>query len=90
MYKRQVIAAACNLLDPALVIIGGGLSLAFDKFLPSLDSTMQKEHYHLEHYRDLLDIVPTALGYNGGLYGAASVALLGLETDASKKLGYRG
>lgn len=89
-YIGKVIAAACNLLDPALVIIGGGLSLAFDKFFPSLDSTMKKEHYQLERYRDLLDIVPTALGYNSGLYGAAAAALLGLETDASKKLGYRG
>ncbi len=89
-YLGKVIAAACNLLDPARVVIGGGLSLTFDLFWPSLDRTMKHEHYLLEAYSDLVSIEPTVLGYEGGLYGAATVGFLGLEPDPGRRLGYRG
>lgn len=89
-YLGKVIAAACNLLDPRKVVIGGGLSLAFPYYRESLEQTMQKQHYMLEEYTKLVTVEPTCLGYHGGLIGAATVASLGLLPEGSKKLGYRG
>lgn len=89
-YLGKVIASACNLLDPEKVIIGGGLSLAFDCYENALDRTLQEQHYGGEDYTKLFLVEPTKLGYDGGLYGAVSIAKLGMEADPAKKMGYRG
>ena len=73
----RAIAAACNLLNPSKVIIGGGISLAFDLFEASLWDTLRQYIYWNANQQ--LTIQPTALGYNGGLLGAAAVAVCGLE-----------
>ena len=59
------------------MIIGGGISLAFDLFEGSLWDTLRQYIYWNANRQ--LTIQPTALGYNGGLLGAAAVAVCGLE-----------
>lgn len=89
-YLGKVIASACNLLDPEKVIIGGGLSLAFDCYEDALVRTLKKQHYGGVDYTELFLVEPTRLGYHGGLYGAVSAAKLGMEPDPAKRMGYRG
>lgn len=76
-YLGQVIAASVNLLNPAKIVLGGGISLAFDLFGPALIQKVEEQIYHKANPG--LTIVPTALGYNGGLCGAAAVAFRGME-----------
>jgi glucokinase len=74
-YLGKVIAVACNLLNPARVIIGGGVSLSFPIFEKHLLKDVQRFIY--ESANKELKIMPSALGYNGGLLGAAAVAVCG-------------
>lgn len=71
MYLGKIIATACNLLNPAKVILGGGVSLAFSLFENSLRETVNKHLYRSANPN--LQILPTPLGYDGGLLGAAAV-----------------
>lgn len=89
-YLGKVIASACNLLDPGKVIIGGGLSLAFDCYEAALVRTLEEQHYKGADYTKLFSVEPTKLGYDGGLYGAVSAAKLGMEPDERKRMGYAG
>ncbi len=74
MYLGKVIAAACNLLSPAKVILGGGVSLAFPLFEAALWETVHKHLYRAANPG--LQIMPTPLGYDGGLLGAAAVGFM--------------
>ena len=78
------------MLDPEKVIIGGGLSLAYDCYKDALNEALQKYHYRGPDYKELFTVEATPLGYNGGLYGAASVAILGLRKEPNNRCGYRG
>jgi glucokinase len=73
----SVIAKAVNLLNPQKVVIGGGISLAFDLFGSSLRETVASETY--TNANPDLEILPTPLGYLAGLYGAAAVAITQTE-----------
>lgn len=73
-----VIAKAVNLLNPRKVVIGGGVSLAFDLFGPSLDATVASQIYR--NANPDVEILPTPLGYMAGLYGAAAIAVSRTET----------
>ncbi len=74
MYLGKIIATACNLLNPAKVILGGGVSLAFSLFEASLWETVNKHLYRTANPG--LQILPTPLGYDGGLLGAAAVGFM--------------
>ena len=78
-YLGKVIAAACNLLDFRKVVIGGGLSLAFKYYRQALEETVRKNTFVRENAG--LEIVPTILGYDGALMGAATLAIRGLERN---------
>ena len=45
LYLGRVIGAAVNLLNPRKVVIGGGVSLGFDLFWPSLERTLKTHVY---------------------------------------------
>ena len=64
------VAFLCNLLDPAAVIVGGGLGLAgglyWDAFVEATRS-----HIYADDTR-MLPILPAALGGDAGLIGAAA------------------
>ncbi len=76
-YLGRVIAAAVNLLNPERIVIGGGVSLAFDLFESSLVKTVRK--YTFEKANPRIDIRPTPLGYEAGLYSAAAIAIIKTE-----------
>ena len=71
LYLGRVIGAAVNLLNPQKVVIGGGVSLSFDLFRPSLEKTLAAHVYGAAN--PCFTVEPTALGYNAGLLGAASL-----------------
>jgi glucokinase len=74
-YLGRMIGMAVNLLSPDLVIIGGGLSLAFDLFQSSLEQTVSAHVYQAANPG--LRLAATPLGYQGGLLGAAALAICG-------------
>jgi glucokinase len=84
VYLGRMIGMAANLLSPDLVVVGGGLSLAFDLFGPSLEETMWTHVYKAANPN--LRVAPTPLGYQGGLLGAAALAVCG----KARRFGYHG
>lgn len=58
-----------NLLDPELVVLGGGLGVAEGPFRAPLERSV-RDHIWSDRHRDL-PIVGSALGSKGGLFGAA-------------------
>ena len=69
------------MLDIERVVIGGGISLSFELFRDSLEKNLYVQKY----WRDGdFSVVPTVLGYEGALIGAATVALLGIGEKLSR------
>lgn len=81
-YLGKAIALIQNVLDVKKVIIGGGLSLAFSLFETNMNKTVEAQTYKRDY--PSLEIVPTPLGYEGALYGAATLAILGTENKMNK------
>lgn len=71
-YLGRAIAWVFNLLNLPVVVLGGGISLAFDLFSPSLHQALEHRVFARANPSPL--VRPTPLGYNGGLYGAAALA----------------
>ena len=76
-YLGRVIAVAVNLLNPKRIVIGGGVSLAFDLFKDSLWRTLREQIY--AYANPDFDVLPTPLGYHAGLYSAAAIAITRME-----------
>ncbi len=64
------ITSLLHLYSPEIVIIGGGLSNAFDQLHPGIDTYIQKNA--MLAFKDV-PVVKAALGGNSGLIGAASM-----------------
>ncbi|MDO4493544.1 MAG: ROK family protein [Clostridia bacterium] len=77
-YLGRIIAVAANLMNPEKVIIGGGISLAFGLFYPSLKATVDAQCYADPNHP--LELLATPLAYDGGLLAAAALAF----TEARK------
>ncbi|MDR2050086.1 MAG: ROK family protein [Treponema sp.] len=75
LYLGRAIGAAVNLLSPAMVIIGGGLSLDFDLFKSPLEKSLAAHMYQNANPGLVLRASP--LGYNAGLLGAAALGFAG-------------
>ncbi|MBE0600588.1 MAG: ROK family protein [Firmicutes bacterium] len=84
VYLGRAIGMAVNLLNPQRVVIGGGLSLAFDLYAQELLQTVSSHIYQTANPD--LTIVPSTLGGLGGLYGAAATAVCGTY----QRYGYKG
>jgi len=69
------IAAAVNLVNPEMVVIGGGVSQAGEALLQPMRATVSRLAV-AESLKDLRIVVGT-LGQRGGLLGAAALALSG-------------
>lgn len=78
-YLGQVIATGVNLLNPKRVVIGGGVSLAFDLYADSLKRTLREQTYQTANPE--VDVLPTPLGYEAGLYSAAAIAITQHKTE---------
>jgi glucokinase len=72
-YLGRGLSWAVNLLNPAKVVLGGGLSLAFDLFGPALLETLGRAVYRTAN--PSVAVEPTRLGYEGALLGAAAVCI---------------
>ena len=84
-YLGQVLAIAVNLLNPCCIVIGGGVALSFDLFAPALRHTLQERIY--TYANPNITIMPTPLGYDAGLYGAAAIAMMNHQIiEAKEKL----
>ncbi len=67
------IAAAINLLDPELFVIGGGVGMSLDLLLPAI--TRELPHRCIGTNFFDCSVVPTALGYDAALIGAATLVI---------------
>lgn len=67
------IASVCAVLDPRLVIIGGGVSAAGDLLLEPARASFAR-HLIGRGYRPAPEIVLAALGNDAGVVGAAAIA----------------
>ena len=74
LYLGRAIGAAVNLLNPEKAVIGGGVSLSFDLFEPSLKKTLDTHVYR--NANPGLAVEPSILGYNAALLGAASLCFV--------------
>lgn len=72
-YLGRALSTAVNLLNPECVVIGGGISLAFDLFEDSLLQTLHEHIYHSANPH--ITVRPTPLGYDAGLYSGAAIAI---------------
>ncbi|BDU49867.1 ROK family protein [Haliovirga abyssi] len=64
-----------NILNPEIVVIGGGVSLAGDILFNKLNKALEKDT--LKVSLDAVKIVPAKLGNSAGLVGAAALIVLG-------------
>lgn len=75
----RILAMEINLLNPAKVVLGGGVSLAYDLFGPELERTVAEQVYHGANPD--YTIGPTPLGELAGLYGGAAIAVCRIEEE---------
>ena len=71
------IGSLVNIFNPELVVIGGGFAAAGDALLDHARERVQREA--LEPARDLVRIVPAALGAEAGVVGAGLIAFEALD-----------
>ncbi len=71
-YLGTAIANAVNLIDPAVVVVGGGVAELGEVLMSPL-----RKHYraHVLAPERQASVVPAALGYDAGVIGAAAVAM---------------
>ena len=74
-YIGQALAIFVHLLNPSVVIFGGGVSLSGKFLLEPVKASLQK-HVMDASYLHELTIVTAALGDNAGLMGALALGLL--------------
>jgi glucokinase len=77
IYLGRAIGAAVNLLSPAMVIIGGGVSLDFELFRPALEKSLAAHMY--QNANPGLVLAASPLGQNAGLLGAAALAQIPMQ-----------
>lgn len=76
-YLGWALAIAANLIDPRVIVIGGGVAQLGDIYLQP--AAQRYRELAMDYVRDV-PIVPAALGYDAGVIGAAAVAMLALTT----------
>ena len=68
------IASLVTIFDPDLVVVGGGVAATGDLLLAPARASFDR-YVHGRGHRDLPPVVPTRLGDDAGLVGAATLAL---------------
>jgi len=76
-YLGKAIAVAANITNPQKVVLGGGVSMAFDLFEEEMKNTVLKMVYNFANSG--LIIERTGLGYEAALLGAAALAFRGVR-----------
>ena len=77
-YIGTAIAAAVNVINVPLVVVGGGISMDYDLFCGEMEKTVQKKIYQTAN-KNLL-IKRTRLGYHASLLGAAANCLYQMQS----------
>jgi glucokinase len=72
------IVGVIHALDPDVIVLGGGMTRELDLFLPGINEVLQKRAIRLPEGRSL--IAKGQLGDDGGLLGAAAMALEASQT----------
>jgi glucokinase len=75
-YLGVAVAAVCNVLDPELVVVGGGVSEGNPPYLQAAEEALRE--YGTPPVAAGTRLLPAALGYEAGVIGAAAVALQAL------------
>lgn len=73
-YLGKAISYAVNLLNPVKIVLGGGISMEIDLFLPEIKRVVHK--LALRDSIKNLSIEKTGLSYEAALIGAATIAKL--------------
>ncbi len=73
-YLGKAISYAVNLLNPDKIILGGGISMDIDLFLPEIKEVIKNATFRDSNKN--LRIEKTALSYDSALIGAAAIAKL--------------
>jgi len=74
-----LLAVAVNLLNPEVVVVGGGVAQAGEPLFGRLERAI--ERYALASHRRALRVVPAALGEQAGVIGAGLLAWGALEGE---------
>jgi glucokinase len=74
-YLGMALGNAANVLDPSIIIIGGGVGEAGEVLFAPLRAAVGR---HLLPSMPALEVVPAALGYDAGIAGALALALDGV------------
>lgn len=70
-YVGTTIAAIVNLFNPSMIVLGGGVTAAGDRYLAAIRQTVYRRSLPLATRR--LQIVPSDLGPMAGVVGAAAI-----------------
>lgn len=70
-YLGRALANAVNLLDPAVIYIGGGMSRSLDLMAEPIRRRIESDALFMHHD---IPVLPTALGYDASLLGAFALA----------------
>ncbi len=71
-YLGQFLGSLCSVLDPQVVVLGGGVSKAGDMLLRGVEPQLQK---HVFHAASQVELRIATLGNDAGAYGAFKLAL---------------
>ena len=78
------IASLVNIFDPTLVVLGGVLGRIHPLVAPELDAALDR--HALSAARELVRVVPGALGVNAPIIGAAELAFEPMLADPARRL----
>jgi glucokinase len=67
-HLARMLGAATQLLNPEVIVVGGGLAQAGERLFGPLRERL--DHYVLGSHRKHLRVVPAALGERAGVIGA--------------------
>ena len=76
-FLGKAISYAVNIINPQKVILGGGVSMDIDLFLPEINNIVEKMAFKDPNKK--LSIEKTALSYEAALIGAAAIAKFRFE-----------
>ena len=79
-YLGKAIAAAVNIMNPAMVVLGGGVSMDAELFLPEIRDAVDRACFRAANPQ--LEIEKTDLGYEASLKGAAALAWEGIRRES--------
>ena len=81
-YLGIALSSLVDVLNPELIVIGGGAAAGWDLFIEHVRSEIRSRAFR--HPADRVQIVKASLGEGAGVFGAARVALDSLAAESSR------